>query len=433
MKVLPLYSAQPLSNFLAIFGINKHLGIFEQEELSLRVLFIIGQAALGGIETYSLRMCRELHRRGHRLDVWIIKPGGDQALLDEFRRVAEVRFLSKLTPVPLLPTAPAVPADCDLVFTTGRLSLIFGALALRPPHCPPLVAGVFSQWEYSGVANDYKSRISHDVIQQIGMQNLVFCTEGCRQFHSSTFGDKIENSIISPLLIDLPAPASIKSAETNRTPLRIVSVGSFTSFKTYNFVLPSVIAELRRAGIQLEWTIYGNGQELTRIRAAINNAGAEKFIHLAGTMDYSKFAETVGNADLYIGAGTTLIEASAIGVPALVALDDNPVATTPGFFADRMGTFTSDWADGDQLIPFRDAIIDFATMSQDARQALRDRSIARARAYSIGGAEREIQRIISNAKPSCPRLKLSMRLRYGLGVLHETFRVVSGRGAYRVR
>ncbi|WP_156347815.1 MULTISPECIES: glycosyltransferase [unclassified Sphingomonas] len=400
----------------------------------MRILFIIGQVALGGIETYSLRMCRELHRRGHKLDIWFVKPGGDPALLREFERVAEVRFLSRWLPVPFLPFAPAVPADCDLVFTTGRLSLIFGALALRSPHCPPLVAGVFSQWEYSGVADDYKSRLSHQILDQIGLGNVVFCTEGCRVFHAPTLGPDIASSIVSPLLIQLPDHApERRPARPEGTPLRIVSIGSFTPFKTYNFTLPSTIADLRASGIPVEWTIYGDGVEAPRIQQAIAQAGVGDCIHLAGKLDYARFAEVVGRADLYIGAGTTLIEASALGVPSLVALDDNPEPTTPGFFADRTGTFTSDWADDDHPIPFKDAIAAFADLSEEARQSLADRSMARAQSYSIDGAEREIQRMIANAKPSCARLGILDRVQYSLGVVREVARVAMGKGAYRVR
>ncbi len=400
----------------------------------MRILFIIGQVALGGIETYSLRMCRELHRRGHRLDIWFVKPGGDPALLREFQRVAEVRFLSRWLPVPFFPRVPAVPADCDLIVTTGRLSLIFGALALRPPHCPPLIAGVFSQWEYSGIADDYKSRLSHEILDQIGLRNVVFCTEGCRVFHAQTLGPDIATSIVSPLLIQLPdQPPERGFARRAGEPLRIISIGSFTPFKTYNFTLPATIAELRGAGIPVQWTIYGDGVELPRIRQAIVNAGVENCVHLAGKLDYARFAEEVGRADLYIGAGTTLIEASALGVPSLVALDYNPDPTTPGFFADRTGTFTSDWADDDQPVPFREAIAAFAAMSDEARQSLSDRSMARAQSYSIDGAEREIERMIANAKPSCVRLGIMARLRYSLGVLREVARVATGRGAYRVR
>lgn len=400
----------------------------------MRILFIIGQVALGGIETYSLRMCRELHRRGHKLDIWFVKPGGDPALLREFEHVAEVRFLSRWLPVPFFPLAPAVPTDCDLIFTTGRLSLIFGTLALRPPHCPPLVAGVFSQWEYSGVADDYKSRLSHRILDQIGLRNVVFCTEGCRVFHAPTLGPDIVSSIVSPLLIQLPdQPPARRSARPKGTPLRIVSIGSFTPFKTYNFTLPSTIADLRKSGIPAEWTIYGDGMELSRIQQAITQAGVEDCVHLAGKLDYARFAEVVGQADLYIGAGTTLIEASALGVPSLVALDDNPEPTTPGFFADRTGTFTSDWADDDHPIPFKNAIATFAGLSEEARQSLADRSMARAQSYSIDRAEREIQHIIANAKASCARLGILARLQYSLGVVREVARVAMGKGAYRVR
>lgn len=399
----------------------------------LRITFIVGQAAVGGIETYCLRMCRELHRRGHQLDVWFVKPRGNKALADEFRAVARVRFLSRIMPVPVLALAPPIPADCDLVFTTGRLSLIFGALAMRPKVCPPLVAGVFSQWEYAGVVDDYKSQISQKILDQIGWRNLVFCTEGCRTFHLKALGDRINAALVSPLLVQLPQSNLPRPKRRKTEPLRIVSVGSFTPFKTYNFTLPAVLAELRNAGIAIEWMIFGDGVERPRIERAIAEAGVADIIKLAGPLDYAHFADEVSAADLYIGAGTTLIEASALGVPSLVALDDNPEATSPGFFADREGIFTSDQAEGDTLRSFGDLIRHFAGMTNEGHAALSERSKTRARAYSIETAEQEVGKIINHAIANCVRVDLATRLHYSLGVIREVVRVLLGRGAYRVR
>ncbi len=398
----------------------------------LRVLFVMGQGQLGGIETYCLRMCRELHRRGHMLEIWFVKSHADAAIVREFRSVARVRFLSRLAAVPLLPIAPRVPPGCDLVFTTGRLSLIFGAFALRRGACPPLVAGVFSQWEYARRPSDYKSRISHAVLDKIGWRNLVFCTEGCRTAHLEARGEEIGAAYISPLLVRLPECAEARE-QAPGAPLKIVSVGSFTPFKTYNFTLPAVIAALRASGLAVEWTIFGDGSERPRVEEAIESAGVGDIVRLAGRLDYADFPNIVGAADLYIGAGTTLIEASALGVPALVALDDNPDATTPGFFCDRKGTYTSDVSDGEALTDFAQAIAAFAALSAAERAALRARSIARAQDYSIARAESEIEAILSQARPVLPRLGLRTRLAYMFGVVQEAVRVALGKGAYRVR
>jgi 1,2-diacylglycerol 3-alpha-glucosyltransferase len=400
----------------------------------LKILFVLGQLTLGGIETYCLRMCRALAARGHDLEVWVVKRKFDAGLLHSYREVVPVRFLTHLTPVPLLPIAPAAPADADLIFTTGRLALIFGTLSLKRQDEARLVTGVFSQWEFLGETEDYKSRISQDLLAQLGAPNIVFCTEGCRTWHEPVLGAEVKQSHVSPLLIELPeARPSRRTHRPAGDPIQIVSVGNFMPFKTYHFTLPFVLRDLRSAGVKVHWTVIGDGQEFDRTKRIIAEAGVEDLVTLAGRVPYDRFQDEVGKADLYIGAGTTLIEASALGVPSLVALDDNPDATTPGYFCDRRGIYTSDVAGDECLVPFSEAIAAFAAMPEDERADLRERSVRSAGVYSISRAEEEMAAIHAIAKPVRPRMSLPMKLLYIRGVLNEIVRVILRRGAYRVR
>ena len=400
----------------------------------MKILFVLGQMTLGGIETYCLRMCRALAARGHQVEVWVVKRHFDPGLLQSYREVVPVRFLSSLTPAPPLPIAPAAPADVDLIFTTGRLALIFGALSLRGQDEVRLVTGVFSQWEFLGETEDYKSRISQNLLAQIGAPNIVFCTEGCRTWHEPVLGPEVKGSHVSPLLIELPeARPSSRPDRRAGDPVQIVSVGNFTPFKTYHFTLPFVLRDLRSAGVKVHWTVFGDGLEFERTRRIVAEAGVEDLVTLAGRVPYERFHEEVRKADLYIGAGTTLIEVSALGVPSLVALDDNPDATTPGYFCDRRGIYTSDVAGDECLVPFAEAIAAFAAMSESERADLSERSVRSASIYSIARAEEEIETIHALAKPVRPRVSFRMKLLYVWGILSETVRVLLRRGAYRVR
>ncbi len=366
----------------------------------MRVVFIIGQGAVGGIETYCLRMCRALRSRGVDLEIWIVKHRLDADLVREMEKVACVRFLTHpWMPYPLFLKAPRMGNDVDLIVSTGRLSLLSGAASIALSGRPHrLVAGVFSQSEYAQGPKDYKSALSLEVIEAMGPDNVVFCTEGCRADHAEAMGEAFSNCLVSPLLVDCPSAVEPVEGPTS-DPLRIVSIGNFTPFKTSHFQLPGVVRQLVDAGVAVEWTLYGDGRESDRIRRAIQLSGTEKWVRLAGRIPYSDMRAALAEADLYVGAGTTLIEASALGVPALVALDDNPEPTTPGFFCDRPGVYTSDRREDDALEPFDQAIRRFAELDREGRLALRERSILRARKFSTDNALHEIQAMISRAKP----------------------------------
>ncbi len=400
----------------------------------MKIVFVVGQLTLGGVETYICRMTKALCAANHDVQVWIVKPAFDAKLLEQLEQICEVRFLSdNILKFPLILNAPPLPVGTDLVFTTGRLALIFAAAACtRSGQNVRLVAGVFSQWEYAQGKTGYKSALAHEILEQIGPQNMVFCTEGCRSDHADILGDVFRNSIVSPLLIDLPHIPPQKPKPIGAA-LSMVTVGNFVPFKTSNFQMPLILAHLRNKGLEVRWTLYGAGSEQARIEAAMTEAGVADLVDLPGPIPYSQLQHALSSADIYIGAGTTLIEASALGIPAIIALDDNPEPTSPGFFYQREGAYTSDRSPLDQLVLIEDLISDFAKMSPIDKGAAQQNSIRKANRYSTIAASDEFSAIYDVAIPGRILLPRHSKLRYSVGALIEGFRYSIGQGAQVVR
>jgi glycosyltransferase involved in cell wall biosynthesis len=386
------------------------------------ILFLIAQLTVGGIETYILRVARAAHASGIKVSVWVVKQRTDRELQAMLEQVATVRFLApSFLPVPLWVSAPSFPEDVDLVFTTGRTSLLFAASAAARARIPVrLVAGVFSQWEYSVDDGSQKHTLAAGLISQLGSSNMVFCTEGCRNDHAAALGPAYASALVSPLLVELPGARSTPARQL-AAPLRIVSVGRLVPFKTSNQQMPTVLAELKARGIEATWTLYGTGEELSAIEAAIARAGVVDNVVLAGILPYSKLHDTIAASDVYIGGGTTIIEASAIGVPALVALDENPQATSPGFFADTTGDYTSDAAPDTELVPIVDLLEQLARMGPEDIAAVKARSRARAARYDVANAPAELETIARTAKAVLPTLPCAFQIRFAMGSFQDIF------------
>lgn len=363
------------------------------------ILFVVGQLTIGGIETYVVRMARAYSKAGGKVSVWVVKQSWDAELLSLLQDVADVTFISKLTSYPVWIHSPTLPAKVDLVFTTGRLSLLIAAHACARAAWPVrLVAGVFSQWEYCSDEANPKAGLAADILKQIGPANVVFCTEGCRSDHRAKLGADLTASIVSPLLVDLPAPSAPRQRKQG-DPIKIVSVSRIVSFKTSNLQMPEVIRQLVERGVDAYWTHYGDGPERPHVEAMIASLNIGSRAKLAGTVPYSKIHEIIGEANLYVGGGTTLIEAAALGVPSLVALDENPTATTPGFFFDRLGHYTSDLAGDEKLEDIVEVIHRFSMLTDAEINIYRTKSIERARKYSVRQSPAEIQKIYEHADP----------------------------------
>jgi len=104
--------------------------------------------------------------------------------------------------------------------------------------------------------------------------------------------------------------------------LRIVSVGRLVAFKSYNMNAASVIRQLRGAGINATWDIWGYGPDEAAITSSIEEHGVMAHVRLRGTLPHSIFDETVSSYDVFVGMGTAVLEAAKTGMPVCVAVEN---------------------------------------------------------------------------------------------------------------
>jgi glycosyltransferase involved in cell wall biosynthesis len=101
---------------------------------------------------------------------------------------------------------------------------------------------------------------------------------------------------------------------------RLVSIGRLDDMKGYNFYMIDVVAELLRRGHQVTWTVHGTGPFEAGMRERIRARGLEEVITLTGAMPYAECRQALARAHVFVGMGTTIIEASLFGVPNVLAL-----------------------------------------------------------------------------------------------------------------
>jgi glycosyltransferase involved in cell wall biosynthesis len=369
--------------------------------IAVHIQFFIGQLQVGGIETYIVRIAKALHKAGHKVSVAIVKNRVDNDLLAMLSEVAAITihgFTSRLTLLHIDP--PAIADDVDLVFATGRTSLLYAAKASSKAARPvKLVTGVYSQFEFLPRHNDYRYKVCMHVLRQIGHRNLVFATEGCREDHARAVDSSWNDSRISPLLIDLAMAESDgqQSSGEVATPLRIVSVGRFVPFKTYNYYMPGVVRELLDRGLAVRWDVYGYGDCAGQLQQQITRYGVHDVSTVHPPVRYSELVSVFKTADIYIGSGTTLLEASAAGLPSIVALDDLIEPVSPGYSCHRSGTLTSDVSWKEPLYPVVDLIANFIAMPDVDRKQLSMASKSSVRRYSTENAADEYEAILKDS------------------------------------
>lgn len=135
----------------------------------------------------------------------------------------------------------------------------------------------------------------------------------------------------NPNFWPLPVEDPSKTGPT-RTPKwgRIVSVSRLAPMKEYNLYMIDVVARLRQKGCPVTWTVYGEGEFAAAMMARINALGLGEAIKLKGRLANSKFAEAMQHAYVFVGMGTSAIEAAMCGVPTIVALAYDTTGLTYG-------------------------------------------------------------------------------------------------------
>jgi hypothetical protein len=120
---------------------------------------------------------------------------------------------------------------------------------------------------------------------------------------------------------------SENNAEATRTcnkraALRIVSVGRFVAFKSYNMNAAMVIRQLRDDGIDATWDIWGYGPEESAIVSTTQRYGVMDYVRLCGPLPHAMFDQTVSSYDVFVGMGTAVLEAAKTGMPVCVAVEN---------------------------------------------------------------------------------------------------------------
>jgi hypothetical protein len=100
----------------------------------------------------------------------------------------------------------------------------------------------------------------------------------------------------------------------------IVSVGRLEPMKEYNIYMIDIIHKLRKAGLSVTWTVYGEGSLTGPMNRKINELGLNEVIRLKGRLKYTDFAAVMQDAYLFVGGGTAIIEAAYCGVPGIMTL-----------------------------------------------------------------------------------------------------------------
>lgn len=360
----------------------------------MKILFILATFDLGGIETYVARVVPKLHSFGCTVSIWIINNKINQDLYKSVLKFADIKIISKHKKFGalLFGLNKDLGLDYDLVIPTGGVALLAAAKIFKGKSAK-IAAGVFSQYEYVGECRTYRNSVERGFFKIMSPSNIFYCTDGCKLDHKNHYGNIVDKSLVSPLLINLPNGVIRDFSNFNKNTIKILSIGRLVDFKGYNIYMMHCVKKLKSEGRNVVWTVVGDGPLMPEMRSFISNNNLTDNIKLCGAVNYNLLEEIYSDADLYVGAGTTIIEAASYGLPVLCAIDGDKNGGTTGYFSDRIGVGTSDFLENDKMYNLYNKINDYIEFSLEEVSEKSRASLAASKLYSVDNAMDEFLKL----------------------------------------
>ena len=306
-----------------------------------RILLVYDNLAIGGVQTLIVRLAEHLRTAGREVAV-LVRRAGDAELesaarrqgrlaAGSFRRGGRRGFFAN----------PRVAPEAVLAFDPLSLT---GAVARFGPPGVRLGVWVLHPREFAvrRAQSRYRDRAGAALLGELPAGNVAFMNEACAREHGTTLGWSGRPLRVVPLPVDTRryrgAPAPVWG--------RLVTVGRLVPFKTYHRWMLPVIAALRNAGAPVTYEVYGEGPERPALREQIEALGLADSVRLHGAVPWSALPAVFAGAWGFAGMGTSLVEAAAAGVPALVTPESSREPLTYGFFHESPGFEVGEYEPG---------------------------------------------------------------------------------------
>ncbi len=217
------------------------------------------------------------------------------------------------------------------------------------------------------------------LVHALGVNNIYFMNDECRLAHAKKWKTDLSSSPVIALPIDQHEPVW-HPGDMSR--VRIVSVGRLVDFKAYNLGAARIVKACRERGIEVSWDIYGYGPLEAEIRDCADAMFVSQHVCLKGKLDYSSFSTVVAGYDLFIGMGTSVIEAAVLGVPSICAIVDEETSSY-GYVSDLPFGNVGEVIEGRPMVEIEALICAYAMSSKNARRQLSTKEAVAAGRYGM--------------------------------------------------
>ena len=314
------------------------------------MIFFAGSLGMHGGSTFLIRIAQQFHAQGRKIAIVVLSGDVDDGVFSTLKDFAEIVMLKSLVH-PLFAgfgtSQVSIFLPCDrkrvaaLLSKYGSVVHVMGIFGLVLAHrwssidsALKITAGVYHQNEFLYESRGFFTREIRILFRSLRAENIIYFNEYNREKYSTFFNTDYANAKVLPIGITLP---TLSHHRRVYIPGLFVSVGNLVGFKRYNEHIINIVAELAPVFPEIRYEIYGEGVNEPFLRALVQERGVEGFVTFKGKIPYAEFANVVERANAFIGSGTAVLEAAALGVPSIVGIESLSHASTYGFIQDVPG------------------------------------------------------------------------------------------------
>ena len=360
-------------------------------------MFIIANALpFNGGSTFIQRISEQFLINHKRIGILILTNVIDHELETKLAKVADIYYLQDYQTIPLSKicnTQIGIFMSIDIfkikniikkygrhVHTMGLFGLLFIARIAHATKNPfDISIGIYQQYEMMFVSKSFLAQYSQKILKELGPKHIVFFNEDNIKSYSRFFSIDYTKSLLVPIGIQLPS--ALGSFGSHKT-LKIISIGNLYKFKMYNLHIVNLMPQLLSINPNFTYEIYGEGELKKDLSTLITELNLGKNVFLKGNIPYQEFSTVVKDAFLFVGSGTAILEASALGIPSIIGIESTESAITYGFLSDISGFSYNEYDRTRQTVPILQLIKKIAIDSQAWDKTSKE-CIEKAKEFSI--------------------------------------------------
>ncbi|UXZ24473.1 glycosyltransferase [Pseudomonas sp. YeP6b] len=350
------------------------------------ILFVLGGLAIGGVETYVVRLAKYLSQAGCNVTVTLLSNKCDAGLFNELSRYATVTVVER---VPIFPASSWInallpvkkdPVVYDVVHVVDVLTLAYVFLNKTRLKFAFLSIGIYHSMEISWWRgrNIYFRKKMLELYDR-NVQLTLFPNERTAEMAAAFSNVDVATLYVLPLGVSFE---SYSARQPLQSSLRIVSIGRLVDFKVYNKHVITQLPELRKCA-NFEYFIYGAGPEHAALVALAEAQGVSDYVHFMGEVEYAELPSIFDGAFCFVGSGTTIIEASAAGIPSVVGIESIELPLTCGLFSDVSGYSYNEESATTVRMGIRETIEVLHNMSPEQYREVSDKHRQKAKTFDI--------------------------------------------------